>query len=61
MIPFSICMPSQVPDTLNPETAIFNMNRLEQNHLEKKLTAGPPILKTHRLAEINNKVYMFAH
>ena len=34
-----ICMPSLVTDTLNPETAIFNRNRLEQNHLEKKLTA----------------------
>ena len=51
-------MPSQVPDTLNPETAIFNRNRLEQNHLEKN---SPPRLKIHRLTAINDKVYMWAH
>ena len=39
-----VCL-SQVTDTLNPETSIFNMNRLEQIHLGKftaKIENSPP-------------------
>ena len=58
MKPLSICMPSQVPDTLNPETATFNRNILEQIHFEKN---SPPRLKAHRLTAINYEVYMWDH